>query len=210
MCYIIRQEIGVIIMITNVERRSLFEKLYDECKDSRDFQSSRKWQTIVIYIALLTLYLGNFGSLQNAQEGLLPIVTMVLCFVGYICFSMALSLRSLHIQYTKCCQVISYALMCKETLNDFKTLNEFIETHFVSQEVTLKRIFQRIENRVTIFLLVLILMPILILLNTFNANSILYILISIIHFVICLYLMYINEIKAEKWKTWVLDFDKIK
>lgn len=53
-------------------------------------------------------------------------------------------------------------------------------------------------------------MPILILLNTFNANSILYILISIIHFVICLYLMYINEIKAEKWKTWVLDFDKIK
>lgn len=200
-------------MITDVTRRSLFEKLYDECKDSRDFQSSRKWQTIVIYIALLTLFIGNFDSLQtiNAnQEGLLPIVTMVLCFVGYICFSMALSLRSLHIQYTKCCQVISYALMCKETLNDFKTLNEFIETHFVPQEVTLKRIFQRIENRVTIFLIVLILMPILILLNTFNANPILYILISIIHFAVCLYLMYVNEVKAEKWKTWVLNFDKIK
>ena len=52
-------------MITNVERRSLFEKLYDECKDSRDFQSSRKWQTIVIYIALLTLYLGNFVTYKK-------------------------------------------------------------------------------------------------------------------------------------------------
>lgn len=44
-------------MITDVTRRSLFEKLYDECKDNRDFQSSRKWQTIVIYIALLTLFM---------------------------------------------------------------------------------------------------------------------------------------------------------
>lgn len=60
-------------MITDVTRRSLFEKLYDECKDNRDFQSSRKWQTIVIYIALLTLFIGNFDSLQtiNAnQKGL--------------------------------------------------------------------------------------------------------------------------------------------
>lgn len=200
-------------MITNVERRSLFEKLYDECKDSRDFQSSRKWQTIVIYIALLTLFIGNFDSLQemsNTQKGLLPIVTIVLCFVGYICFSIVLSLRSWHIQYTKCCQVISHALMCKETLDEFEALNEFIETHLIPKKVTFKRMFQGIENRVTIFLLVLILMPILILLNTFNANSILYILISIIHFAVCLYLMYINEVKAEKWKTWILNFDKIK
>lgn len=29
-------------MITDVTRRSLFEKLYDECKDNRDFQSFEK------------------------------------------------------------------------------------------------------------------------------------------------------------------------
>lgn len=100
--------------------------------------------------------------------------------------------------------------MCKETLDEFEALNEFIETHLIPKKVTFKRMSQGIENRVTIFLLVLILMPILILLNTFNANPILYILISIIHFAVCLYLMYVNEVKAEKWKTWVLNFDKIK
>ena len=55
-------------MITDVTRRSLIEKLYDECKDSRDFQSSRKWQTIVIYIALLTLFIGNFDSLKLNKQ----------------------------------------------------------------------------------------------------------------------------------------------
>ena len=42
--------------------------------------------------------------------------------------------------------------MCKETLDDFEKLNKFIETHLVPQKVTLKRMFQGIENRVTIFL----------------------------------------------------------
>lgn len=200
-------------MIADVTRRSLFEKLYDECKDSRDFQSSRKWQTIVIYIALLTLFIGDFDSLQKisgTQKGLLPIVTIILCLVGYICFSMVLSLRSWHIQYTKCCQIISHALMCKETLDDFEKLNKFIETHLVPQKVTLKRMFQGIENRVTIFLLILVFMPILIFLDIFKVHAIFYILTAIIHFAVCLYLMYTNEVKAEKWKTWVLNFDKIK
>ena len=53
-------------------------------------------------------------------------------------------------------------------------------------------------------------MPILIFLDIFKVHAIFYILTAIIHFAVCLYLMYTNEVKAEKWKTWVLNFDKIK
>lgn len=203
-------------MINDNYYKEMLETLYAECSSHLKQQANKRDQILIIYISLLTLAVGSLAQLYDFDSVIALALMLFMYFVGCVSYCIILLLRSWHIQYTKCCEVIMGMLISPKEYNDFCSINSFIKEYMNEPNEKNKTsepnipFFLSVENMMLILFLIIIIIPLLLFWYFLSISFVWRCLILIIHFSCGTLLMYRVKIFAKRHFTWILDFDKYK